>query len=100
MAEALDSVVPTRNLLEALAVRLDAEYEPRFAAADMDVAIGRAGSLISRGIGVEISEDWYWFKAARWSLLIHGWVPVKGLIELEAAVRDFLETKLLAAPLR
>ncbi|SRR6266516_3046942 len=97
MAEASDSVVPTRNQLEALAVRLDAEYEPRFAAADMDVAIGRAGSFISRGISVEISEEWYWFKAARWSLLTHGWVPVKGLIELEAAVRDFLETKVSAA---
>ena len=57
MAEALDSVVPTRNQLEALAVRLDAEYESRFAAADMDVAIGRAGSFISRGISVEISEE-------------------------------------------
>jgi len=97
MAEASDSVVPTRNQLEALAVRLDAEYEPRFAAADMDVTIGRAGSFISRGISVEISEEWYWFKAARWSLLTHGWVPVKGLLGLEAAVRDFLETKVSAA---
>jgi hypothetical protein len=98
MAEASDSVVPTRDQLETLAAHLDREYEPRFTAANMDLAIGRAGSFISRGISVEISEDWYWFKAARWSLFRRHWVLVKGLAELEATARHFLETKLSARP--
>jgi hypothetical protein len=64
----------------------------------MDLAIGRAGSFISRAIFVEISEDWYWFEAARRSLFRRRWVLVKGLTELEASARDFLETKLSARP--
>jgi hypothetical protein len=98
MAGAGHSVVPSRDQLQALSVRLMREYQPRFDAADMNLAIGRAGSLISRGIGLEINGDWHSFKAARWSLVRRRWVLVNGLAELEAAVRDFLETKLRGEP--
>jgi hypothetical protein len=52
--------------------------------------------LISRGIGLEINGDWHSFKAARWSFVTRRWVLFNGLTELEAAVRNYLETKLLA----
>ena len=94
MTEAADSVLPTRDQLNALASRLGAEYEPRFTAANLDLAIGRAGTFLSRGLSVEIAEDWHWFKAAGWSLLKRRWVVVRALIELEEEVRDYLETRL------
>jgi hypothetical protein len=98
MADAGHSVVPSRDQLQALSVRLMREYQPRFDAADMNLAIGRAGSLISRGIGLEINGDWHSFKAARWSVVRRRWVLVNGLAGLEAAVKDFLETKLRRGP--
>ena len=98
MAKSSDSDVPTRDQLGSLAARLEDEYEPRFTVADMDLAIGRAGTFISRGISVEIAEDWNWFKAARWSLFKRRWVVTRALTELESTVRDFLETRLTSRP--
>jgi hypothetical protein len=95
MTEAGHSVVPTRDQLEMLSVRLMHEYDPRFDAANMDLSIGRVRSLISRGIGLEINGDWHSFKAARWSFVTRRWVLLNGLTELEAAVRNYLERKLL-----
>jgi hypothetical protein len=74
------------------------EYERRFSEVNMNLAIGRDRSLISSGVGLEINGDWHSFKAARWSFIRRRWVLVNGLTELEVAIRDFLETKLLAGP--
>jgi hypothetical protein len=95
MTEAKHSAVPTRDQLEMLSVRLMHEYDPRFDAGNMDLSIGRVRSLISRAIGLEINGDWHSFKAARWSFVTRRWVLLNGLTELEAAVRNYLETKLL-----
>jgi hypothetical protein len=96
MAQGL--VVPTRHQLATLSVSLMRDYAPRFQASNMDLVIGASVSLSSRGLGLEINGDWYSFKAARWSFIRRRWVPINGLSELEAVVRDFLETKLLAGP--
>ncbi len=64
----------------------------------MDLSIRRIVFWISRCIGLEINGEWDSFQAARWSSFKRRWVLVKGLTELEAAVRDYLERELLAAP--
>ena len=96
MTEIAYSVIPTRDQLAMLSVRLMNEYDSRFRAANMDLSIGAAGSLISRGIGLEINGDWHSVKAARWSFGKRRWLLLNGLTELEWAVRAYLEAKLLA----
>jgi hypothetical protein len=98
MADAGHSVVPSRDELQTLSVRLMREYQPRFDAADINLAIGRVRSLKSRGIGVEINGDWHSFRAAHWSFVRRNWVLASGLAELEGAIRDYLETQLRAGP--
>ncbi len=63
-------------------------------AANMDLSIGRAGSLISRGIGLEINGEWDWIKSAHWNLFKRQWILFRSLSELEAAVRKYLEAEL------
>lgn len=96
MAIAPHSDVPSQDQLQALSVRLMREYQARFEAANMNLAIGRVRSLISRAIGVEINGDWYSFRVARWSYLRRQWVLANGFTELEGAIRDLLEAKLEA----
>ena len=74
------------------------EYGERFTAANMDLSIGRANGPMTRGVFVEIAEDWYQFPAIRWSLLGWRWRVVNGLAELESTVRHFLDGKLAGAP--
>jgi hypothetical protein len=96
MTEAGHPHVPTRDQLETLSIRLMHEYNPRFRAANMDLAIGRLRSLISRGIGLEMNGEWHSVKAARWSFVRRRWVLLNGLTELESAVKDYLEAQLSA----
>lgn len=74
------------------------EYDSRFAAANLELSIGGAESLTSRGVSVEIAEAWHWFKAARWSLTKRDWVLVNGKTALEDLVRHFLDQTLKAKP--
>jgi hypothetical protein len=74
------------------------EFQPRFDAADMYLAIGRVRSLTSRGIGVEINGDWHSFKAGHWSFVVRHWVLANGLTELEGAIWGYLESQLRAGP--
>jgi hypothetical protein len=98
MAEPEDSIIPTSEQLAKLSVRLMSEYEPTFWAAGMDLSIRRVRSMISRGIGLEINGEWDSFKAARWSLFKRRWVLVRGLPELEAFIRDYLDRELSSRP--
>jgi hypothetical protein len=83
--------IATTDELASLSVRLMHEYVPRFNAANLWVSIGRVRSLIRRGIGLEINGEWDSFTAARWSLFRRRWVLVKGLADLEATVRAYLD---------
>lgn len=94
MGGAWHSAIPSQDQLEALSVRLMREYQPRFEAANMDHAIGRVRSMISRGIGVEINGDWHSFNVGRWSFLRRHRVLANGLNELEGAIWDSLEATL------
>jgi hypothetical protein len=89
--------VPTSEELASLSVNLMHEYEPRFSAANLDLSIGRVRSLTRRGIGLEISGEWDSFTAGRWSLFRRQWVLVKNLAQLEATVRDYLDSELRKA---
>jgi hypothetical protein len=81
--------------LRGLAVQLQADYEPRFAAANRDVSIGRVGSALSRGIGVELDGDWHSFHTARFRMSKLRWVGVQSVSGAEKAIRGFLDGELL-----
>jgi hypothetical protein len=81
--------------LRGLAVQLQADYEPRFAAANRDVSIGRVRSALSRGIGVELDGDWHSFHTARFSMSKLRWVGVQSVSGAEKAIRGFLDGELL-----
>lgn len=89
-----DRPVPTSAELQALALRLRNEFEGRFLEANLDLAIGRVRSLISRGIGLEVDGEWWSFHAARWSFFRRHWVLLADIPEVERAVRDYLEGQL------
>lgn len=84
--------------LEALAIRLMFEFEPRFAAADMDLSIGCMQWFFDRGIGLEINGEWNSFKAARRHVVRRKWTVLLDLQGLEDTVRAYLEAQLRLFP--
>lgn len=97
MDQPLPPEVLKKAELEHLAELMMDENKGRFRAANVDLSIGRANGLMTRGVFVEIADDWYHFPAARWSLFKWRWVVVESRIDLEATVREFLEAKVAGA---
>jgi hypothetical protein len=84
--------------LTELAARLGEEYEPRFAANNRDLSIGRMRSLITRGIGFEVDGEWDSIHAARFSLFRRRWIVERDLPLLEAELRAVLEKEIEGGP--
>lgn len=85
---------PGLDDLQALSVRLMAEYDERFRSSDLDLAIGRVRSFLTRGIGLEINGEWYSVAAARRPLFRCGWMTLLDLEGVEQTIRAYLEAQL------
>jgi hypothetical protein len=84
--------------LQDVANRLMLEFDQRFAAANLDLSIGRTRAPLSIGIGLEINGEWDSFVAARRNLLRRGWTTLLDLQGLEETVRAYLEAQLRVHP--
>lgn len=88
----------TPEELQDLANRLMLEFDQRFEAADLDLAIGRTRGPLSIGIGLEINGEWDSFVAARRHLFRGGWTLLLDLQGIEETVRAYLEAQLRMHP--
>jgi hypothetical protein len=86
-----DSELASLQELSELAARLRKEYEPRFAANNRNLSMGRMRSLVTRGIGFEVDGEWSSIHAARFSVFRRRWIVERDLKQLEVELRAELD---------
>jgi hypothetical protein len=80
--------------LSELAARLMKEYEPRFAATNRNLSMGRMRSLVTRGIGFEVNGEWSSVHAAQFSIFRRHWIVERDLQQLEDELRGELDREI------